>query len=69
MKTVIKIKGMTCGGCRAAAEAALKKVPGVKSAEVSLERAEASVEHDEKTAAFSDLKAAVEKAGFKAEQP
>lgn len=69
MKTLIKIKGMTCAGCRAAAEAALKRVPGVAAAQVSLERAEAAVDHDEKKAAFSDLKAAVEKAGFKAELP
>ena len=66
MKTVIKIRGMTCQGCRAGAEAALRRVPGVKSAEVSLERGEAAVEHDEKTAAPETLRAAVEKAGFKA---
>ena len=67
MKTVIKIKGMTCGGCRMSAENALKRVPGVSSAEVSLERAEASVEFDENKAALKDLKAAVAKAGFSAE--
>ncbi len=67
MKTTIKIAGMTCGGCRAAVENALKRAPGVASAEVSLEKAEAAVEFDEKKAALKDLKAAVEKAGFKAE--
>ena len=67
MKTVIKIKGMSCGGCRLGAENALKRVPGVVSADVSLERAEASVEFDENKAALKDLKAAVAKAGFQAE--
>lgn len=67
MKTVIKITGMTCNGCRAGAENALRRVPGVLSASVSLERAEAAVEFDEKKTALSELKAAVAKAGFKAE--
>ena len=67
MKTMIKIKGMSCAGCRAGAENALKRVPGVISAEVSLERAEAAVEFDENKAALKDLKAAVAKAGFSAE--
>lgn len=66
MKTVIKIQGMSCSGCQAGVENALRRVPGVVSAEVSLERAEAVVEHDEKKAAPVDLRAAVAKAGFKA---
>lgn len=66
MKTVIKIQGMSCNGCRAGAENALRRVPGVLSAEVSLERAEAAVDYDEKKAAPGDLRAAIEKAGFKA---
>lgn len=66
MKTVMKIQGMSCNGCRTGVENALKRVPGVLNAEVSLERAEAVVEHDEKKAAPGDLRAAVAKAGFKA---
>lgn len=66
MKITIKIKGMSCAGCSAGAAAALKRVPGVTSAEVSLERGEAVVEYDEKKAAPGDLRAAVEKAGFSA---
>lgn len=65
MKTVIKIQGMTCNGCRAGAENALRRVPGVLSAAVSLEAGEAVVEYDEKKAAPSDLEAAVIKAGFR----
>jgi len=66
MKSVLKIGGMTCGGCRAGVLNAIKKVPGVISAEVSLEKGEASVEYDEKKTALSELKAAVENAGFTA---
>jgi copper chaperone CopZ len=66
MTITLKISGMTCGGCRAGAERALRRVPGVLAAEVSLERGEAVVEYDPKKAAPVDLRAAVEKAGFKA---
>lgn len=65
MKITIKIQGMTCNGCRAGAENALKRVPGVLSAAVSLEAAEAVVEYDEKKAAPSELEAAIVKAGFR----
>ena len=67
MKTAFKVKGMSCAGCSKGVENALKRVPGVVSAAVSLERAEASVEFDENKAALKDLKAAVVKAGFSAE--
>lgn len=66
MKTTIKIEGMSCDGCRRGAESALKRVPGVLSAAVSLEKGEAQVEYDEKKAALADLKAAVAAAGFRA---
>ncbi|MDA8130992.1 MAG: heavy-metal-associated domain-containing protein [Elusimicrobia bacterium] len=66
MKIVLKIMGMSCGGCRSGVENALRRVPGVISVEVSLPKGEAAVEYDEKKAAPGDLRAAVEKAGFKA---
>lgn len=66
MTIVIKIEGMTCGGCRAAVEGALKRAPGVISAAVSLEKGEAAVDFDEKKTALAELRAAVEKAGFRA---
>jgi len=67
MKTVIKIQGMTCGGCRQGVENALKRVPGVLSARVSLEEAQAEVDYDEKKTAPDELRAAVLEAGFTAE--
>ncbi len=65
MKTVIKVEGMSCNGCRMSVTNALLRVPGVKSAEVSLERKEAAVEH-EASVSPAALKAAVDQAGFKA---
>ena len=66
MKITIKGTGMSCGGCKRGAETAVKKLPGVVSAEASLERAELTAEFDEKKASLPDIKLAIEKAGFKA---
>ena len=67
MKATIKVKGMSCGGCKLSVEAAVKKVAGIVSAVASLENAELSVEFDEKKTALADIRAAVVKAGFGAE--
>ncbi|KAF0126299.1 MAG: copper chaperone [Elusimicrobia bacterium] len=66
MKTVIKISGMTCGGCAAGAKKAAESVPGVNSAEVSLERAEAELRYDGKAETLEDVKKALGRAGFTA---
>jgi copper chaperone CopZ len=66
MKITIKVTGMSCGGCKHGAETAVKRIPGVISAEASLERAELAAEFDEKKASLPDIRAAIEKAGFKA---
>ncbi|MDE2089493.1 MAG: heavy-metal-associated domain-containing protein [Gammaproteobacteria bacterium] len=44
MSITLKIEGMTCDHCVRAVTRALKSVPGVKDAKVSLERGEAVVE-------------------------
>jgi len=44
--TIIHIKGMTCGGCINSVKAVLEKIPGVSSAEVSLNDARAIIQHD-----------------------
>lgn len=67
MKANIKVKGMACGGCKAAVESAVKRLPGVKSAVADLEKAGLAVDFDEKKAALADIKAAVAKAGYEAE--
>jgi len=67
MRNTIKVKGMTCGGCKAGVENAVRRLPGISYAEASLEKAELVVEFDEKKTALTEIRAAVEKAGFTAE--
>ena len=68
MKTIaIKIGGMSCDGCVKSITRALQAVPGVSNAEVSLERAEATIAFDPEKVAKPALVEAVEDAGFSAE--
>ncbi len=64
----LKINGMTCGGCVRSVKKVLESVPGVRSAEVSLERAQATVllEAAGNPALLAALRAAVEEAGYEA---
>lgn len=64
MQKTIYISGMSCAHCKANVENALKKVPGVKSAEVNLEGKFAIVEMKASVTEVS-LVAAVEDAGYK----
>lgn len=59
----LNIEGMTCNHCVKMVEEALKEVPGVKSAKVSLENktAEVTLKEDVDTEV---LKKAVENAGY-----
>jgi copper chaperone len=59
------VVGMTCEHCRAAVTRALQGVPGVASAQVDLERGEATVTYDPDTATESAMAAAVEEAGYR----
>lgn len=65
--TTIKIGGMSCGGCVKSVTRALKALPGVETAEVSLERGEASIAFDPEKVTKPSLVQAVEDAGFEAE--
>jgi len=61
----LKVVGMSCNHCVMAVSKALSAVPGVaRVVEVSLERGEAVIEGD---ADVSQLLAAVEEEGFKAQ--
>jgi copper chaperone CopZ len=64
MNTKLKVTGMTCMHCAGAVKKALEEVPGVDSAEVSLEQAEALVNGNADVAA---MVAAVKEAGYSAE--
>lgn len=65
-RTVLKVNGMTCGGCASSVTKVLKALPGVRSAEVSLERGEAEVSFDPALASLAQLRGAIEDAGYKA---
>ena len=65
--TTIKIGGMSCDGCAKSITRALQAVPGVSKAEVSLERAEATIAFDPEKVAKPALVEAVQDAGFSAE--
>ena len=60
----LKITGMTCGGCTSNVTHALEALSGVKEVEVSLSRAEATVQYDELLTSPDRLKSAVTGAGY-----
>lgn len=62
MELTLKIEGMQCGHCSSRVKAALEKVEGVASAEVSHETGTAVITGESLDAAA--LKAAVENQGF-----
>jgi copper chaperone CopZ len=64
MSTTLKVDGMTCMHCVGAVKKALEQVPGVESAEVSLEKAQAVVTGD---ADVQAMVAAVKEEGYSAE--
>ncbi len=61
----LPIEGMTCASCVRRVERALTKVPGVRGASVNLATERASVAFDPAVADLGQLRAAVEKAGYK----
>lgn len=63
MITTLRVEGMTCGHCVQAVSTALKGVPGVERALVTLDSGLAEVEGD---APAASLVAAVEATGYHA---
>jgi copper chaperone len=61
---LLKVTGMTCGGCISNVTQALKAVSGVSDVEVSLAAGEATVQYDERLASPEQLKSAVKGAGY-----
>ncbi len=61
---LLKVTGMTCGGCTTNVTNALKAVSGVSDVNVSLSAGEATVKFDEHLATLDQLKLAVEGAGY-----
>lgn len=61
---IIKITGMTCGGCGSVVTKTLKAVNGVNEVNVSLSAAEATVQYDETLISSDQLKFVVKEAGY-----
>ncbi len=61
---LLKVTGMTCGGCTSNVATALKKIDGVIDVKVSLSDGEAKVRFDEERTSSEHLKSAVQHAGY-----
>ncbi len=61
---IVKVTGMTCGGCISNVTHALKAVSGVSEVDVSLSAGEATVKFDERLTSREKLKSAVKGAGY-----
>jgi len=64
--TVLKVSGMSCGGCVKSVTKVLLDLPGVAKAEVSLEKGEASVEFEAGKVTRAAMAQAIDDAGFEA---
>lgn len=61
---VIKVGGMSCGGCVKSVRGALAALAGVTQVEVSLEAGEARVVYDPARVTLARLGQTIEEAGF-----
>ena len=60
-----KIEGMTCSACANRVEKVTKKMTGIENAVVNFATEKLSVSYDADAVSFGDIKAKVEKAGYK----
>ena len=65
MNSKFKISGMTCSACAKRIEKVVSKMDGVKEANVNFATEKLSVSYDADAINFGDIKAKVEKAGYK----
>ena len=63
---VLKVTGMTCGGCVKSVTKVLTALPGVSKAEVTLQPGEAKVEFDAARTDRAAMAQAITDAGFEA---
>jgi len=61
---LLKVTGMTGGGCTSNVTHALKAITGVGDVKVSLSAGEATVQYDERLTSPDQLKSAVKGAGY-----
>jgi copper chaperone len=63
---VLKVSGMSCGGCVKSVTSVLMALPGVVTAEVSLDKGEAAVGYDVGKVSREQMVQAIDDAGFEA---
>ena len=66
---VLRVSGMTCGGCTSKVAHALEAMAGVRDVQVSLTPGVATVKFDEQRTSSEQLKSAVEQAGYGVDAP
>lgn len=64
----LTITGMHCSGCSDRVSKVLNELQGVHSADVSLEEEQAIIQFDEDQTGIDQMKKAIEKAGYQADQ-
>ena len=64
----LKVEGMTCSACANRVERVTKKLQGVQESNVNFATEKLTIVIDEDVAGYSDIKTAVEKAGYKLEK-
>ncbi|MBA2565448.1 MAG: heavy-metal-associated domain-containing protein [Gemmatimonadetes bacterium] len=62
----LDVTGMTCGGCAVATRAALRRLAGVKKADVSYDKHSAVVVYDPEKVRLARILQAIQQAGFTA---
>jgi copper chaperone len=62
--TTIPVKGMTCMGCVSSIKRVLGGITGIAQAEVSLEKAQATVSYDPAKTSLQAIKSAITDAGY-----
>lgn len=61
---LLKVTGMTCGGCSSKVTHVLQAIDGVSAVVVSLSAGEVTVQYDERRTSLDHLKSAVMDAGY-----
>jgi copper chaperone len=60
----LRVKGMTCGGCAASVEKALKSTDGVTDVKVSFEKGKAVVKYNDQKVTVARLREVVDNTGM-----
>ena len=67
-RQIFKVEGMTCASCSAAVERVTRKLEGVEESNVNLATEKLSIKFDSSKVRMSDIKKAIEKAGYKVKE-